>query len=178
MNKLLRLTFITLLCMYLAACAAPEPYDISMLSAQQSYSRTKVNKNLVIHVSDKFPHPEFIGGTDYSSNINFQDITLWLQQRLRTINRLECHLQQVVDINITIKKLYIAKDSNVLVGTLSLNMKTSTAGAKTISKNYRNDCKLGFFNMDERSGVRSCLNEALDAIIPRMKHDICKIKLR
>lgn len=66
-------------------------------------------------------------------------------------------------------------ESQVLVIALVLNTKISMLHGRTLIKNYRGDCKVGFFGLSERTEILSCLNSSLSLIMKDMKRDVCEL---
>ena len=185
MNKIhsiFKISLLMLIFLFISACSdSISPYNVSLITDKtDNYSQISIqpNRNLKMHISEKFENPQLIGGNGSSREINFQEIMPWLRSRLVNINSLDCVLTKKINIEISVKKLYTAIDCDVVsVGTLVLNAKIVTADGKTLVRNYRGDCKMDFFTLNQKNGIRACLNSSLDLIITNIKHDICEINM-
>lgn len=179
MNKLysiFNLSLLMLIFLLISACSdSVTSYDIQLMPERSSHVLIEPNRYLMIHVSEQFENPQLIGGDNFSRNINFHGIIPWLRSRIISINLLDCILTKKIKLNIAVKKLYTTVDSEVLIGTLVLNAKITTANGKVFTRNYRGDCKIDFFYLNEKKGIQSCLNSSLNLIIPSIRKDICEI---
>jgi len=170
-RNMFRLSLMTLV-FILSACSQPEPYNV-VLTPDRPHPAIKSDSNLDVVISSQFKNSQYIGGHDSIREINFQEIFPWLENRLFSINALNCKLTQKTKVYISVKKLYATIDSEVPVGVLVLHARIVAADGTVLIRNYRGDCKMGFLVMSEQQGYRACFNSSLNTIIANIKNDIC-----
>lgn len=173
---ILNLCLQILICLFVSACADHyAPLEVPLLNTPHTTTTIQTKENLNVYISDKFENTQFIGGNNSYTTVHFRQIAPWLRYRLFSLNTLECKLRKKIDLEISVKKFYVAHYHDNLQITIVLNSKMISSDEKPIVKNYRGDCQIGFFTSENANGIQACLNESLNSIIPRMKQDICEI---
>lgn len=92
----------------ISGCSNPSSgYDIPLSANGYTKVVKHPNRNIAVQVADKFKNKQFIGGSDLTENINFQEIVPWLRTRLLDMNALNCTLTKKIIILILQSKNYM-----------------------------------------------------------------------
>lgn len=169
------LVFLSIIAASLSACTIDEKaYTIPLEGAQTVLSRGQMNPNIRIHLSQKLPGPDALGGEDGRRQVKFQNIIPWFSSHISDLNNPGCNLKNKIRVDLKIEKFYSGVESQVMVGTLVLKAQYHVRGKLVSTQSYRSECEMGFFSILETPGMQTCMNKAFKKIVPNIKQDICR----
>jgi len=173
MNNTIKLVFLALSISLLSACAAP-PKTVFVPLSGVSTASISPNKKLHVTVSNQLPGASKLGGEDGWNTVKFQGVLPWLRGHLSVLNNVRCPLKKKLDLRVSVDKLYVAEDTDTLVGNIELVGRYRINGQPSTVHYYRGECEARFLWSNERWELSRCLTSALSQITAKMSVDICR----